>query len=194
MGGGIERLCPLAAAPPARRSPNMAAALRRSFASEKRPPHKRSVPPPAPHPPPATRMDVGGPQPPLGVRHRLGRLCPKGGGGRGGTFRPRGGESGGVGKLRQCRAVQRDVGMRYGAVQWEIKARYGAVQWEIKARYGAVLMPPSPVRGWVPPLGTNIYPVGQKGFGTTPGSIAAIGPRPHCVRLGSPHGEVGGGG
>ena len=85
-------------------------------------------------------------------------------------------------------------GMRYGAVQWEIKARYGAVQWEIKARYGAVLMPPSPVRGWVPPLGTNIYPVGQKGFGTTPGSIAAIGPRPHCVRLGSPHGEVGGGG
>ena len=162
VGGGIERLCPLAAAPPARRSPNMAAALRRSFASEKRPPHKRSVPPPAPHPPPAPRMDVGGPQPPLGVRHRLGRLCPKGGGG--GTFRPRGGGKGGCGEteaVQGCTAGCWDA--LWGCAVGNQGSLWGCAMGNQGALWGCADAP-LPSSGLGAPIGHQHLPCGAEGL------------------------------
>ena len=79
---------------------------------------------------------MGVPNRPPVVRQRLERLCPKGGRGKGGHSVFCGGGKGG-GKLRQCGAVQQDIGMHYGAVRWEIKACYGAVQIPPPPQFGA---------------------------------------------------------
>ena len=129
---------------------------------------KGAFPPPTPLPISAPLIGggwgVGVPNRPPVVRQRLERLCPKGGRGKGGHSVFCGGGKGG-GKPRQCGAVQQDIGMHYGGNQ--------GVLW------GCADPPPSPVWGWVPPLGTTISPVGQKGFGTICGNVSDMGPRPH---------------